>query len=121
MKFTRELPSNIHLVRSYQNHQVRIGDRSVESNCVFDAQNLHTPWRPQSLKELSIQDFELALSWEPEIILLGSNEKTFPERALYAEMAKRRVGFEVMDIGAACRTYNVLVNENRRAVIGLIF
>jgi uncharacterized protein len=30
------------------------------------------------------------------------------------------VGFEVMDNAAACRTYNVLVAEQRRAALALI-
>jgi len=31
----------------------------------------------------------------------------------------RGIGCEVMDTGAACRTYNVLVSEARRAVAAL--
>ena len=32
----------------------------------------------------------------------------------------RGIGCEVMDTGAACRTYNVLVSEGRRAVAALL-
>ena len=40
--------------------------------------------------------------------------------ALRAEFATRRIGLEVMEIGAACRTYNVLVGEERRVLAALL-
>ena len=40
-----------------------------------------------------------------------------PERAL----AQARVGLEVMDLNAACRTYNILVSEDRRVAAALLF
>ncbi|MCC7199215.1 MAG: hypothetical protein IT483_06885, partial [Gammaproteobacteria bacterium] len=39
---------------------------------------------------------------------------------LFAHMASRGIGFEVMDTGAACRTYNVLVNEYRKVVLAVL-
>ncbi len=30
------------------------------------------------------------------------------------------IGFEIMDTAAACRTYNILVSEQRRVVAGII-
>ena len=60
--------------------------------------------------------FELA----PEVVVLSTGAKQmFPRAALRAEFATRRIGLEVMEIGAACRTYNVLVGEERK-VLGAI-
>ena len=40
----------------------------------------------------------------------------FPRAALRAEFSARRIGIEIMEVGAACRTYNVLVGEERKVV-----
>jgi len=58
---------------------------------------------------------------QPEIVVLGSGPRQrFPEPRLLAAIMTRGIGCEVMDTGAACRTYNVLVSEGRRAVAALL-
>jgi uncharacterized protein len=44
----------------------------------------------------------------------------FPDAAFGAQFLKSGIGFEVMNTGAACRTFNVLVSEQRRVVALLI-
>ena len=36
-------------------------------------------------------------------------------------LSKQRIGIECMSIGAASRTFNVLLGEGRRVVAGIIF
>jgi uncharacterized protein len=121
MKFTRELPANINLVRSYQTDSVRIGEQVLSSSCLFNANELIADWAPRSVIQLTPEHFAAALQWEPEIILLGTGARQhFPAREIYAALLARGIGFEVMDNGAACRTYNVLVSEDRRVAAGLI-
>ena len=120
MKFTRELPANIHVVRSYQPGSVRIGEQVINSNCLFNANELVVAWRPQTLTDLLPEDFSAAIAWQPEIILLGTGARQiFPGREIYAALLGKGIGFEVMDTGAACRTYNVLVGEDRRVAAAL--
>jgi uncharacterized protein len=40
--------------------------------------------------------------------------------ALLRSLIGRRIGVECMDTVAACRTYNVLVSEGRRALAALL-
>jgi uncharacterized protein len=121
MKFTRELPANIHLVRSYEPGAVRIGEQVIHSSCLFNAKELIADWTPRTAAELTVDHFALAFAWQPEIILLGTGARQqFPARDIYAAILTRGIGFEVMDTGAACRTYNVLVSEDRRVVAALI-
>ena len=57
----------------------------------------------------------------PEIVLLGSGPRLrFPAPALYAGLVKARIGVEVMDTAAACRTYNILATEGRRVAAALL-
>jgi uncharacterized protein len=78
-------------------------------------------WRPQTLDELTEADLEAVLALQPEIVVLGSGTRQrFPDPRLTAAIMARGIGCEVMDTGAACRTYNVLVSEGRRAVAALL-
>ena len=59
---------------------------------------------------------------KPEVVVLADRHATqkFPRAALRAEFATRKIGLEVMEIGAACRTYNVLVSEERRVLAAML-
>ena len=58
---------------------------------------------------------------EPEIVLLGTGDRQhFPHPRLLAPLTERRIGVEVMDTRAACRTFNILVAEGRRVAAALV-
>jgi len=61
------------------------------------------------------------LELQPEVLLIGTGARqVFPGTALIAELYALRLGFEIMDTAAACRTYNVLVAEGRDVAAALI-
>jgi uncharacterized protein len=61
------------------------------------------------------------LDLEPEIVLLGTGARQiFPPGEFGARFLRKGIGVEVMDTGAACRTYNVLAGEQRRVVAVLL-
>jgi uncharacterized protein len=54
-------------------------------------------------------------------VLIGTGEQQrFPHASLLAAFFARRIGVEVMDTRAACRTYNVLVSEGRSVAAALM-
>jgi uncharacterized protein len=56
-----------------------------------------------------------------EILLLGLGRRmTMAARALRFALRPEGIAIEPMDTGAACRTYNVLVGEERRVAAALI-
>jgi uncharacterized protein len=58
---------------------------------------------------------------EPEVILVGTGDRIrFPHPEVYAHVISQGVGIEFMDTGAACRTYNVLLSEDRRVIAAII-
>ena len=66
-------------------------------------------------------DFAGLLQFEPELVLLGTGAKQqFPHPALIRALTDARISVEPMDTRAACRTFNILVAENRRVVAALI-
>jgi uncharacterized protein len=119
VKFTLE-PGVPNLIRGYSDSEVRIGGHSVRSSCIVTADTLITQWEPQSFAELEASHLEPLLALNPELVVLGSGPiQRFAPGAIRALLLQRGVGLEVMQLGAACRTFNVLVQEERRVAAGL--
>jgi uncharacterized protein len=52
---------------------------------------------------------------EIELVVLGTGSRQhFPSGEILQAFIERQLPLEVMDTGAACRTYNILVSESRR-------
>ena len=121
MKFTLDRPATLHVVRGYAPGLLRIGEREFARSVIVSAETLIEDWRPQHIGELSGADLEPVLALRPDVLLLGSGTRqVFPPHELLAQLYAAGIGFEVMDTGAACRTYNVLVGEGRAVAAALI-
>ena len=80
------------------------------------------PWQVDSLDALTEAHFEMLAALEPELVIFGSGARIrFVKPALLRALIGRRIGIETMDTAAACRTYNVLLAEDRSVVAALLF
>jgi len=80
------------------------------------------PWEVAGFEALNESDFQVFLGMDLEILLLGTGAKQrFPHPRLGRALAERRIGIEAMDLQAACRTYNILMAEERRVAAALLF
>jgi uncharacterized protein len=121
MKLTDEKIAGIHLIRSYAPGEVRIGERVIRGSCLVKADQLIEDWRPRTMADVSVEDLEVVLAMQPELVVLGSGPRQeFPAPEVLGAVLSRGVGCEVMDTGAACRTYNILASEGRTVVAALI-
>jgi uncharacterized protein len=123
MKFTLDSRNDIHLIRGYGPGEVRIGERVQHAPCIVTASVLVTDWPARDVATLSVADLEPIFALQPDVVLLGTGPKqSFPARVIRQAFMARKIGLEVMDLGAACRTYNILVQEERRvaAVLFLV-
>ena len=78
------------------------------------------PWSVAEGEPLTLDHFVPLIEEQPDVIILGTGERqSFPEQELGMMLLNRGVGLEVMDTGAACRTYNVLVSEGRAVAAAL--
>jgi uncharacterized protein len=120
MKFTQQGAAGANLIRRYGADFIVIGDEEIRRSCLVSAATLVRDWAPRNVSELGVDQLGTIFEFAPEVVVLSTGAKqTFPRAALRAEFAARRIGLEVMEVGAACRTYNVLVGEERK-VIGAI-
>jgi len=109
------------LIRSYSAGVLTVGDEQHTSPLILSPDSVITGWQPPAIDEMSIADFADALALQPELILFGSGSRQrFPPLSLVSGVMQTGVGFEVMDTGAASRTFNVLAGEGRRVVAALL-
>ena len=83
------------------------------------------PWRPDNIADLGVSDFEALASLAPErrpkILLIGMGARgQFLKPAVRAALRDLGMVADAMDTGAACRTYNVLLAEERRVAACLV-
>lgn len=108
-------------IRSMHPGRIRVDNEEFTASFVISPDRLLPEWPPRTLEELEDEHLERLLELEPEVVLLGTGDRIrFPEPRVFALFQSRGIGFEVMDTAAACRTYNVLVSEERRAVAALM-
>jgi uncharacterized protein len=100
---------------------VRVGNEEYRENVVLTAAGVTRGFAPGGFEHLTAEDFKALLEGSPEIVLLGTGAtQRFPRPAVTAPLHDARVGLEVMDTRAACRTYNILLAEGRTVSAALI-
>jgi uncharacterized protein len=113
--------SSLNTVTAYGPGFIEINGVRHESAVRLAADSPPVPWNVTRLDALRAEDLETLLAFRPEVVLLGTGARQrFPHPRLAAALAAAHVGFEVMDTQAACRTYNILVAEGRRALAILL-
>ena len=110
------------IIQSYGNGKFQISDKEFDhSVLVFPDQII--PWSPIDANNLIVDDFKKVLTVGPivELLLLGCGKTTwFLPLPLRDELKEMGLVLEPMDTGAACRTFNVLLGENRRIAAALM-
>lgn len=113
MKFVRDNLSSI-TVRHVERGSIRVGQEQHSEHVVLHRDSVTTGWSADEVEKLEAADFDALLEDGAEIIILGTGwTARTPPRELIFAMARRGVGFEFMDTPAACRTFNILVSEDR--------
>lgn len=106
----------------YGEGYVMVNRQRYERNLVVLPDRIVTDWQPAGFDQLSAGDFAQLAELAPEIVLLGTGSRLrFPRPELTRALIDARIGLEVMDIQAACRTYNILAAEERKVVAALLF
>jgi len=104
-----------------KDHVMVNGERYDHSIAVM-AEEVRSDWAVADFDALSAAHFDYFLSLKPDVLLLGTGSRQrFPHPRLYRALTDAGVGVECMDTPAACRTYNILVAEDRKVVAAILF
>lgn len=121
MKIQLENGAGRNVIRSYAAGRITVNQDVYTSSVIVTPDRIIGDWRPQAFADLTAADFDAITRLEPEVVLLGTgNRLQFPPSPIMRAIATANIGFEVMDTGAACRTYNVLMAEGRTVVAALL-
>ena len=121
MKLHASGPTAYNTITGYGDDYVTVNGQRYDSSVVVLAEKI-IPWPAQAFDTLSPENFAFLKSLGAEIVLLGTGARQrFPHPRLTAVLTSSGVGVEVMDLKAACRTYNILVAEERKVAAALMF
>lgn len=121
MKFERDSAEGRNTFTGYGPGYVEVNRKRYSSSLVVSAERVIVDWPAESVAALSADHLAAIIELKPEIAILGSGATfRFPEPARLAPLHAARIGVEVMDTQAACRTYNILLGEGRNVVAALI-
>jgi len=121
MKFALSEPENVNAITNYEVGMVRIRQKPYHRSLIVSAQILIKDWRPSSIEQLQDDDFAAVLELQPEVLLLGTGtSQVFPAIDCYVSLLKAGISVEIMNTGAACRTFNILLSEDRPVAAALI-
>jgi uncharacterized protein len=120
MQIDREPISSV-TVRHVEPGEIRFGRRTVTRNVAVTPERDIEDWPADDVEQFDVSDFTHLLALEPEVVVLGTGWTPMrPPRDLVFAFARRGIGFEIMTTPAACRTFNILVQEGRRTAAVLI-
>ena len=121
MKLHAAGPTGLNTITGYGEGYVAVNGERRESSVIVLPDRL-VAWEAREFSELAPEHFRVFEALEVEIVLLGTGPtQRFPHPRLTAALAAKRIGLEVMDVQAACRTYNILVAEERKVAAALLF
>jgi uncharacterized protein len=121
MQFTQDLSSSINVIRAYGGSELRVNENIYRGAVILSASTVIAEPNIHNLEDLIAVDGSRILALEPELVLLGTGSRQiFPAASFGAQFLRAGIGFEVMDTGAACRTFNVLVAEHRQVAALLL-
>jgi uncharacterized protein len=121
MRFTEDTNPAINVIRGYVAGEIRINAQSIREAVILSATQLLIEPGLQGVADLGDSAHARLMSLEPELVLIGTGvRQQFPDASFGAKFLRAGIGYEVMDTGAACRTFNVLVSEGRRVVAALL-
>jgi uncharacterized protein len=103
------------LFTGYGADHVLINGQRHEASLLLTARGVEiAPWAGVRFEALQPAHFEWIALRELDILLFGTGARLrFPRPALTRALIESGTGLEVMDIGALCRTYNILAAEGR--------
>lgn len=105
----------------YGDGYVVVNNRRYDDSVVVTPAAIHDDWRASSVDTLDAGQIDFLIGLAPEILLLGTGARQrFPGPALFKQLMAARIGLEVMDTPAACRTYNILNAEGRNVVAAVL-
>lgn len=121
MKFSEDYSLGTNVIRAYTDTDIQINNKTYNKSLIVSNTLLIDNWGVEHIEQLSLEHWQEIVNYQPEVILIGTGPSLiFPRPASYSPAIDLGIGVEFMDSAAACRTYNILVSEDRFVIAGII-
>ena len=121
MKLQSDPHSGANTITGYGEGYVEINKTPYAHAVVLSSDGAISKWPVKTFEDLEANSFSQLIDLKPELILIGTGSRQrFPKPELLKDLVSAKIGFEIMDSQAACRTYNILVGEGRQVLLALI-
>ncbi len=121
MKLHLDNPEGRNTVTAYGQGYFDINQQRHVASLILLPDRIVEGWGAQGFDALTDADFETLRDLQAEIVVLGTGPRQrFPAPSLLRPLIEARIGYEVMDVHAACRTYNILMAEGRNVAAALL-
>jgi uncharacterized protein len=121
LDLTRQHPGDKVYVRAVGAAGITVAETTYDAPLILSPNAVEPGWAVTSHEDFSEESFKPLLELDPELVLIGTGKaQHLLDPQLTMLFYRNGVGVEVMDTRAACRTFNVLVMEERKVVAGLI-
>jgi uncharacterized protein len=121
MLLTRENPAQINQIQSYDDAAFVVNGQRFTSSLIVRAEDPVEIWSLAEFAALRVEDVAHLAALKPALVLLGTGKRQrFPPVRLLEPLITAGIGFEIMDTGSACRTFNLLASEGRDVLAALV-
>jgi uncharacterized protein len=121
MKFHLIQSDNKNLITGYDLNWIEVNQERYHSSLIVTPSQILLEWPVKSMKDIKENSFEAIESLNVEIILLGTgNLLEHLEPRLLDYFSRKNMVVESMNNQSACRTYNILANEERKVILALM-
>lgn len=108
------------VITGYGEGYVQVNNTRHSASLMVGALQI-VPWSVANIRDMTAEHLESAIGAKPEVLIIGTGRRfTFPPPRSLRPLVEARIGHEVMDTAAACRTYNVLLGEGRKVMAVLV-
>lgn len=120
MKLHLANPKNRNICTGYGAGYIAVNGTQHHDPLLVMPEQLVTRWPVSTVDALTAAAMDALLELHPEVIILGTGPaQRFPHPSLFGALSAAHIGLEIMSTPAACRTYNILMNEERRVLAAM--
>ncbi|RED51047.1 Mth938-like domain-containing protein [Aestuariispira insulae] len=123
MDITPSIPGNKTVVNSYGPGRFKVSHQDYDDTSLALLPESVQTWDVKDIQDLTVESLSIFTKLdEPiEVLLIGCGERMqLIPSAIKQAMRENGIAIEPMETGAACRTFNILMSEGRRAGAAVI-
>lgn len=121
MQLTQENPAQINQILSYDDNGFVVNGQRFAGALIVGSETPAEPWQVNGFAALGVEDIARLAGFRPALVLLGTGRRQhFPPARLLEPLISAGIGFEIMDTGSACRTFNLLAAEGRVVLAAML-